>query len=433
VNGDGFADLLIGAPYASPGGRNKAGQSYVVFGSSAGFPATIELSSLDGSNGFALNGIVERDNSGLSVSGAGDINGDGLDDMLIAAPIAGPGGRVRAGQIYLVFGSDAGFPAELELSSLDGSNGFALNGIAEMDNARWVSGAGDVNGDGFDDLIIGAYVADPGGRYNAGQSYVVYGSNAGFPAEFELSSLDGSNGFALNGIASGDAAGRSVSGAGDVNGDGMDDLLISAHRADPGGRGQAGQSYVVFGTSAGFPAEFELSSLNGSNGFVMNGVTAGDLSGISSKGSGDVNGDGFADLLIGAIWAGQSYLVYGSGAGFPATMELGTLLPLSLEVTGTCPGGYPSVTVSVEGMTPDGPFVMLGSGAEGTALVPKSRCAGVETGLAWMRVLASGAAESNGTWSAQYGVGSQFCGTFVQVLDMTTCELSNVTTFPPAP
>jgi hypothetical protein len=108
-----------------------------------------------------------------------------------------------------VFGSNSGFGAGLNLSTLNGSNGFAINGIAANDESGWsVSSAGDVNGDGFDDLIIGAKGADPNGISDAGQSYVVFGSNSGFGAGLNLSTLNGSNGFAINGIAAYDNQAR---------------------------------------------------------------------------------------------------------------------------------------------------------------------------------------------------------------------------------
>src|SRR4028119_1865198 len=104
------------------------------------------------------------------------------------------------------------FGPTFNLSDLNGSNGFAINGIGAYDSSGWsVSSAGDVNGDGFDDLIIGAHFADPNGINRAGQSYVVFGSNSGFGASFNLSTLNGSNGFAINGIAEGDISGFSVS------------------------------------------------------------------------------------------------------------------------------------------------------------------------------------------------------------------------------
>jgi hypothetical protein len=128
------------------------------------------------------------------------------------------------------------------------------------------------------------------------ESYVVFGNSTGFGASIELSSLNGSNGFVLNGIDANDQSGRAVSGAGDVNGDGIDDLIIGAIGASIG----SGKSYVVFGNSSGFSSALELSALNGSNGFVLNGIDGGDFSGRSVSGAGDVNGDGIDDLIIGA-------------------------------------------------------------------------------------------------------------------------------------
>jgi hypothetical protein len=139
-----------------------------------------------------------------------------------------------------------------------------LRGIDSFDFAAYaVSDAGDVNGDSIDDLLIGAY-----GAGRAGESYVVFGRTTGFPAVFELRTLhpdeggDGSAGFILEGIKEGDAAGWSVSGAGDLNGDGIDDLVIGAVLADPRGESFAGESYVVFGRTTGFPALFELRRLS---------------------------------------------------------------------------------------------------------------------------------------------------------------------------
>jgi Ca2+-binding RTX toxin-like protein len=337
VNGDGLDDIIIAASLADPNG-SFSGQSYVVFGSTGDFASPLNLSTLNGSNGFKINGIAVRDQSGYSVSGAGDINGDGIDDLILGANLADPNGSA-SGQSYVVFGSKNGFAADFNLSALDGSNGFKINGIAAGDRSGTsVSRAGDVNGDGVDDLIVGARGADSNGE-SSGQSYVVFGKRGGFSADIDLSSLNGTNGFILNGVEAGDNSGVSVSDAGDINGDGIDDLIIGASD-DPLGatppnpnNPSPGQSYVVFGKRSGFSASLDLADLDGSNGFKINGISPDDGLGYAVSSAGDVNGDGFDDLVIGAYgadpnsqtFAGESYVVFGSGNGFGASLNLADL------------------------------------------------------------------------------------------------------------
>jgi hypothetical protein len=357
INGDGINDVVVGAYGSDPGGRSSAGESYVVFGATTGFSAVLPLGSLypagggDGSKGFVLAGKDTNDFSGRSVSAAGDVNGDGIDDLIIGAGNAASGGRSFVGESYVVFGSTQSFPAVFRLASLfpdvggDGSAGFVLVGADEGDySGRSVSAAGDINGDGIDDLTIGAW------KYSeVGKSYVVFGSTQDFAAVFPLATLypagggDGSKGFVLAGIESGDHTGYSVSAAGDVNGDGVDDLIVGAYRTDPGGRGDAGESHVVFGSTQGFPAVFPLASLfpalggDGTRGFVLTGIDEYDVSGASVSAAGDVNGDGIDDLIVGARGgdalagkysaAGESYVVFGSTQDFRAVLPLARLLP----------------------------------------------------------------------------------------------------------
>ena len=130
-----------------------------------------------------------------------------------------------------------------------------------------------------------------------------------------LSELDGNDGFAMRGINAGDEAGYSVSAAGDVNNDGYADILIGAHAADPGGVSDAGETYLIFGKSESFGEVVDLGSLDGTDGVVFEGIGPDDRSGLSVSTAGDVNGDGYVDILIGAYGAGsytgETYLVFG--------------------------------------------------------------------------------------------------------------------------
>ncbi|WP_295627950.1 hypothetical protein [uncultured Nitrosomonas sp.] len=383
VNGDGFDDLMVGTPYADPNGLSS-GSTYVVFGKASEFDAKMDLSSLDGSNGFRLDGVKNSDWSGDSFSDAGDVNGDGFDDLIIGAYRAGN----FSGYSYVVFGKSSGFSAVMNLSDLDGKNGFRMDGEVGGRSGASVSSVGDVNSDGFDDVIVTAGTTDSsyvvfgkasgfsatmklsglngsdGFRLNQAASsvsragdvngdgfgdviiggvfgvasnyissnYVVFGKASGFDATMNLSGLDGTNGFRLDGEAIFDSSGSSVAGAGDVNGDGFDDVIIGAFRADPNGN-ESGSSYVIFGKASGFDATMNLSGLDGINGFRLDGEAVFDHSGISVDGAGDVNGDGFDDLIIsaanaspnGALGSGSSYVVFGKVSGFDSTMDLSSI------------------------------------------------------------------------------------------------------------
>ncbi|MFN3262934.1 MAG: beta strand repeat-containing protein [Pikeienuella sp.] len=357
VNGDGIGDLIVGARYADPGGASAAGSSYVVFGTATGFAASLDLAALDGADGFRLDGAAAGDRSGSSVSAAGDVNGDGIGDLIVGADLADPNGAGNAGSSYVVFGKATGFAASLNLGVLDGTDGFRLAGVTAGDvSGVSVSAAGDVNGDGIGDLIVGAYLADPNG-YASGASYVVFGKSTGFAASLNLGALDGTDGFRLDGAAAGDRSGFSVSAAGDVNGDGIADLIVGANQADPNGLG-SGSSHVVFGKTTGFAASLDLGALDGTDGFRLDGAAAEDRSGRSVSGAGDVNGDGIDDLIVGALYAdpgganaaGSSYVVFGKATGFAASLNLAALDGTDgFRLDGAAAGDRSGISVSAAG------------------------------------------------------------------------------------
>ena len=332
INNDGIDDLIVGAPFADVQALTDAGQAYVIYGSDQGFPASIDVTELDGQNGFRLLGVDDDGNIGLRVSEAGDINDDGIADFVIGAMHGSPGGIQEAGSAYVVFGTAVPFPAVFDLALLDGSNGFAIHGFEILSFSGRAKDAGDINGDGIDDLVIGAGASSPNGKMNAGTGYVLFGSNQPWPAIFELSSIDGTNGFGFNGATAVDVAATGINGGGDLNADGFADVLVGVPGDDTNGE-EAGAVYVIFGSDQPFPASMELIDVPGVNGFAIYGIAPGDGLGLTVAGGSDLDGDGIDDLVVGAPLAdpggasaaGEVYLISGSDQGFPAVFDLTTL------------------------------------------------------------------------------------------------------------
>ncbi len=332
------------------------------------FSSAVNLSSLNGSTGFRLEGVALEDRTGNTVSSAGDVNGDGFADVIVGSYGADPNGRYEAGSSYVVFGKAGGWNATINLSSLDGSNGFRLDGVSRDDGSGKASSAGDVNGDGFADLIVSGAGAD-NGVGGSGSSYVVFGRASGWNATINLSTLDGSTGFRLDGTSAGEGSGGSVASAGDVNGDGFADLIIGADSARPNGT-RSGSSFVVFGRSGGWSSSVNLSTLDGSTGFRLNGASASIDSGSSVASAGDVNGDGFADLFVGAFLSGSSYVIFGQPGGRNSIISLASLngstgfrldrprdlgIVSSVASAGDVNGdGFADLIVGSEGADPDG-------------------------------------------------------------------------------
>lgn len=297
VNRDGYDDVIIGAPGLDAESRVDAGGAFVLLGSAA--PQEWDLRD-ENVAAFTVFGEGSGDRVGESVAAAGDVNGDGFDDVILGGPGVDVLGREDAGAAYVVFGG--GQPRSVDLA-VDGTDRTMIYGGHAFDRAGIsVTGLGDVNLDGLDDLAIGAYGYDGEDGGFTGAVFVLWGSSVPANADLALVGHLSDIGFAITGARAGDDAGWSIASAGDVNADGVPDIALGARGVDSRRYLNVGAAYVVFGQHE--EAQIDLNEL-GKFGYRILGSRPFDLTGSSLTSFGDVTGDGLPELALAAPLASR--------------------------------------------------------------------------------------------------------------------------------
>lgn len=371
VNGDGFADVLVGAF----GVNGSAGRAYVYLGGALGLSST-PAATLIGPD-------LADGRFGYSVASAGDTNGDGFADVVVGAY----GVNSSAGRAYLYLGGAGG------LSSVVGTTLVGPD-IANGGFGKSVASAGDIDGDGFGDVIVGAGNLNNG----SGRVYVYLGSAAGLSA----------SGSPIFGSVSQGQFGDSVASAGDVNGDGFADVVVGAYQAN-----FAGRAFLYHGASNGLSTN-PVTTLTGPD--VMSGRFGG-----SVASAGDVNGDGFADVVVGANGintnAGRAYLYLGSASGLAAAPANTTLIGpdvsggrFGFSVSGAGDlnaDGYADVVVGAYGMISSAgrAYTFLGS-ASGLATSADSTLSGADVAGGEFGISVANGGDANSDGFADVVVGA---------------------------
>ena len=308
VNGDGYDDMLITAPFGDAGGLHSGGV-YLYFGGPQGWPKDTPTSKANAS--FQINSTNQY--LGRAIASAGDVNGDGLGDFLIGYEY---GGGAFSGMAYLFLGKTKGWHLNMSLQDADAS----FIGVGGSQLGFSVAGVGDVNRDGYDDFMIGAPTY-AGSFSSQGMAYLILGKPAGWAKDTPINSIAVTT---FQGEAKNDRAGEVLAGAGDVNGDGFNDLLIGSIYNSQVAYG-AGQAYLILGRASGWPSHMSLANANAS----FTGEMVNSSAGHSLAGGGDVNGDGYDDILIGApgnttlsYAGGEAYLIFGKPSGWAMDTNL---------------------------------------------------------------------------------------------------------------
>jgi VCBS repeat-containing protein len=308
LNGDGKGEILVGAPGTDVGASADAGAAYVVFGKTTG---GVDLNDpFTGSGGgYAIKGQSSGDSAGTTIMAISDLNGDGKMDVVVGAPGNDQGGA-NAGAVYVVWGKSSTGIVNLSTVAA-GTGGFKIIGADGGDSAGSAIGVTtDMNGDGKAEILIGTKDNTLGGN-NSGAVFVVFGKATGAAVDLNTVAA-GTGGFVITGVSQ-DDAGAAVSGLGDINGDGLGDILIAAPRAD--------HAYVVFGKASG--TAIDLANVAGGiGGFEIIAEGVGDLDRVAVAGGKDLNRDGIADIVVGAPNANEAgtetgavYVIWGGGSG----------------------------------------------------------------------------------------------------------------------
>ncbi len=298
INADGYEDLGVGAP----GYSGDRGAIYIIYGRAN------EYTQVDITNQPHLVGESENDRVGYSLAGAGDINADGYDDFMFGS-IYEDSADKNAGATYIVYGRAEQFSGEVSIGSFTkytGSNSADKFGAA-------MAGAGDINADGYDDIVMGA---PRFGEHRTGEVYILYGGSEQL-AGGEIAD----EGQHFSGEAEYDETGTSVSAAGDVNGDGFADIIIGSPGNDTTDD-NAGTVYIIFGQVEHYDAQ-NITDAD----VILVGETARDSAGLLVAEAGDINADGYSDVLASSPYSsynasegGLVYVIYGS-----ATLTNGSL------------------------------------------------------------------------------------------------------------